>query len=232
MTLLFFLFKKIQLTFCLEPTPATRHSGRAGPRMNLHPYKAYLNLVGHCAMYMLPVSALPSRMVSSGSIGIRPLLRNPASLAGSRCRTTAVVRRHMSAQDGRQEQSQGLGRKLEIKVASPEEMEATGAFFGADSQSGDVVLLWGCVRRRTSYCCLQSCTQQDLLNLYLYLGLHFASYVWTRRIVVLYCIPGTLVLCRDLYYPPGFCFAGTWARARLASRGGLFEQELEILTLL
>lgn len=31
----------------------------------------------------------------------------------------------------------------EIHVGSPQEMEQIGAFFGQDSRSGDVVLLWG-----------------------------------------------------------------------------------------
>lgn len=34
---------------------------------------------------------------------------------------------------------------LETRVSSPGEMEETGAFFGADSRGGDVVLLRGCV---------------------------------------------------------------------------------------
>lgn len=34
---------------------------------------------------------------------------------------------------------------LETRVSSPGEMEEAGAFFGADSRGGDVVLLRGCV---------------------------------------------------------------------------------------
>ncbi|CAM9338135.1 unnamed protein product [Pylaiella littoralis] len=110
--------------------------------MNLHPYTAYLNLVGHCAMCMLPISALPTRFVSSRSNGIMSLLTNSGSHASSSWFKT-TVRRHMSTQDGLQEQNQGSGTKFEVNIASSEAMEEAGAFFGADSQSGDVVLLSG-----------------------------------------------------------------------------------------
>ncbi|CAM9370595.1 unnamed protein product [Ectocarpus sp. 12 AP-2014] len=129
--------------------------------MNLRSYTAYLNLVIHCSMRMPPVSAFHttavwaarySRLLGIPSCLLKPPRRGDISLF----KTTAQRDKHMaSSQDGRGGHNRGVaampkvdGRvactaTLEVSMSSPEEMEETGAFFGADASGGDVVLLWG-----------------------------------------------------------------------------------------
>lgn len=93
--------------------------------MNLRSYTTCLNVVGHCAMCMLPAAAL--RLISS-----RPnVLSSP-----SRLRLSGVRNYSGSMASPRVSSAQ-------VEIASPSQMEQAGAFFGADTEDGDTVLLHG-----------------------------------------------------------------------------------------
>lgn len=93
--------------------------------MHLRPYTTYLNVVGHCAMCMLPAAAL--RLTS--------LRSNLPSSPSTRLRWSGVVRNYSM--------SSARVSSARVDIASPSQMEQAGSFFGADTEDGDTVLLHG-----------------------------------------------------------------------------------------
>lgn len=117
--------------------------------MNLRPYTACLNLAGQCTMCLSTISALSTRETTARLSAPRYRSSFTRMWTPPRPPLSTVWRhRRLSIAEGvgpKAEEDGEISRTVRVKVhvASPEEMEKTGAFFGADSGPGDVVLLWG-----------------------------------------------------------------------------------------
>lgn len=113
------------------------------PRLNRSGVTLYL-LIGRYGMRIPSIEAYTSsRLVS---------WRDPPKRGGAKQATIATQRilpiRGVSdarpqSMDSESKSSNTSRATSKIRVGSPQEMEQIGAFFGQDSRSGDVVLLWG-----------------------------------------------------------------------------------------